>query len=120
MRFGEWGISFYLSLQKHPFTGFAGASPRAGKRRVSNAATCRFPIHGEAVPKGLKGSFSSRPILVDPLFYQSASRKKPSKKMSSPPERRGERGPCGTLRQEVPDWLTPSGMTTPLAMRSAR
>ncbi|WP_290818678.1 hypothetical protein, partial [Aquidulcibacter sp.] len=32
--------------------------------------------------------------------------------MSSPPERSGRRGPHGTLRHKVPDWLTPSGMTT--------
>ncbi len=44
----DWGV-------KYPFTGYAGASPRAGKRQVAAFKTRRFPIHGEAVPKGLKG-----------------------------------------------------------------
>jgi hypothetical protein len=49
----DWGV-------KHPFTGYAGIgacaeTPRAGKRQVAAFKTRRFPIHGEAVPKGLKG-----------------------------------------------------------------
>lgn len=30
----------------------------------------------------------------------------------TPPKQSGERGPCGTLRRKVPDWLTPSGKIT--------
>jgi hypothetical protein len=52
-RFGEWGISFVLSLLKHPFTGFAGIgvyadTPRAGKRQRKQLGRSRFPVHGEA------------------------------------------------------------------------
>jgi hypothetical protein len=55
---------------KRPFTGFAGIgvyaeTPRAGKRQVASLGKCRFPIYGEAVPKGLKGllgQFVIRPI----------------------------------------------------------
>lgn len=32
--------------------------------------------------------------------------------LSLPLERRGEPGSQGTLRQEIHDWLTPSGMTS--------
>jgi hypothetical protein len=59
-RLGDRGISFVLSLLKHPFTGFAGASPRAGKRRVPTAAGCRFPTRGVSAhapmcPEGTEG-----------------------------------------------------------------
>lgn len=32
--------------------------------------------------------------------------------LSSPSERSGERGPCRALWIKIPDWLTPSGMTS--------
>jgi hypothetical protein len=53
--FGERGISFVLSLLMHPFTGFAGASPPAGKRQRKQLGVAASPFYGEAVPKGLKG-----------------------------------------------------------------
>ena len=77
-RFGERGIGFYLSLLKHPFTGFAGIgvyadTPQVGKRRVSNAAVCRFPISWGSWPRsGLKGCFLIWNALVQALAAPKA------------------------------------------------
>ena len=59
--------------ENDPFSPFGTASPQVEKRQVAAVGTCRFPTCGEAVPKGLKGSFSSRPILVETLFHQNGS-----------------------------------------------
>jgi hypothetical protein len=66
-----------LSLLKHPFTGFAGIgvyadTPQVGKRRVSNAAVCRFPARGEALPKAVKGCFLIWKALVQALTTPKA------------------------------------------------
>ena len=63
------GISFYLSLLKHPFTGFAGASPRAGKRQVEAAETRRFPVYGVSAytpmcPEGTEGALEPNSLQV--------------------------------------------------------
>ena len=62
-----------MSLLQHPFTTFGGIgvyaeTPLMGKRRVPTAAACRFPVYGEAVPKGLKGLFHLDPFWWKPCF----------------------------------------------------
>ncbi len=51
-----------------------------------------------------------------PRTTRCAARAARSYPPSSPPQRSGERGPQWTLRNEVPDRLSPSGMTISLAL----
>ncbi|OYU52875.1 MAG: hypothetical protein CFE27_05935 [Alphaproteobacteria bacterium PA1] len=68
--FDGWGISFYLCLLKHPFTAFGGHRrmrryPMNGEAAAAAVGTRRFPVYGEAVPKGLKGCFHLDPCRQD-------------------------------------------------------
>jgi hypothetical protein len=63
--FGGRGISFYLSLLKHPFTGFASIgvyadTPQAGKRPVTAARAQPLPHLWGSCPGGTEVVFAQR------------------------------------------------------------
>jgi hypothetical protein len=58
--FGEWGISFYLSLLKHPFTAFGRASPPVGEAAGGSFGTRRFPVLRDLCESGLVDDLVAR------------------------------------------------------------